>query len=563
MKLHLRKSIFRLLALLPLLCISLGLSAQSDPSGESPATRTYAITNATIVQAAGDTLMNATIVFKNGLIRSLGTDVSIPGDAEVIDGTDMFVYPGFIDGMSYTGAVRPDSPERPDDLFTPDPPNDYAGITPEEQVTSQLSLEENSIEDLREIGFTVSHTVPYGRMLPGSGALLLLNHAEHPDEMLIQDNVSMYTQFVGAPGAYPGNTLGIMAKFRDLYRNATYSRQHAEMYASNPAGMERPTRDRVMEAFYPVVSNEKPIFYNASSSLEARRAIRLKNDLGFTLVLGNLEEGWGMIDELKSSDIKVFMSLELPDEPENADEDEEVTEEVRELEERRMEFYTKHVSQFGEMEKAGIKFGFSSIDANSRDIHDNLRTMIANGLSETAALNALTRDAAELLGISEITGSLSEGMIANAVVANGPIFDEDTQIRMVFADGDKFDYEIRERRSGGNGNGDATATSGIEGTWRYTIESPQGEQGGTMVIEKDGDDYTGTLTSDDGAPDQEMENLTFVNNSLSFDFSFDGGGQTITIVVVGTVTGTEYDAEASISAFNVSFPLTAYKEDPQ
>ncbi|HAH52618.1 MAG TPA: amidohydrolase, partial [Balneola sp.] len=62
------------------------LHAQSDPTGESPATRTFAITNATIIQAPGKMMEEATIVITDGLITAIGKNVNIPSDAEVLDG---------------------------------------------------------------------------------------------------------------------------------------------------------------------------------------------------------------------------------------------------------------------------------------------------------------------------------------------------------------------------------------------------------------------------------------------------------------------------------------------
>ena len=102
----LRKSLFRLLLILPLLGVAMSVSAQSDPTGESAATRTYAITNATIVQAPGKMMEEGTIIISDGLITAIGKNLTIPNNAEVIDGTDLFVYPGFIDGMANTGADR-------------------------------------------------------------------------------------------------------------------------------------------------------------------------------------------------------------------------------------------------------------------------------------------------------------------------------------------------------------------------------------------------------------------------------------------------------------------------
>lgn len=557
----LRKTFFRLLFVLPLIGFASNLKAQSDPTGESPATRTYAITNATIIQSPGKVMEEGTIVITDGLITAIGKNVNIPSTAEVLDGTDMFIYPGFIDGMSNTGADRPQSPERPDNLFTPDPPNSYAGITPEHQVIEQIKVDENSIEAMRKVGFTVSHTVPYGRMLPGSGALILLRDADHPDKLILSEGSSLYSQFSGAPGAYPGNTLGIMAKFRDLYKNAELSKNHSELYASNPSGISRPTRDRVSEAFYPVIDKQQPIFYNASNSLEARRAMRLQKELRFNLVLGNLQEGWDLADEIKNSGTKVFMSLELPKEPKNSKEDDK-SDEVKQLEERRMEFYKKYVSQYADLQKAGIKFGFSSIDSRSNQLKDNLLTIIENGLSEDEALAALTTNAADLLGISDITGTLDEGKIGNLIVSKGAYFDKESQIKYVFVDGDKYEYDLKTgARKTEDGAASPANMEAVIGSWSYEFTTPQGTQTGKMVFKNESGILTGVMSSNDGTPDVDLQNISFLNSELTFDFSIDAGGQSVDIVVEGVIDGKNYDAEASVAAFNFTFPIQATKDE--
>lgn len=557
-----RNLIFRLMFVLPIFVFTATVAAQSDPTGESPVTRTYAITNATIVQAPGKMMEKATIVISEGLITEIGTDISVPKYADVIDGAGMFVYAGFIDGMSYTGADRPDAMERPSNLFTPDPPNDFAGITPEKHVIEQVKVDENSIESMRKAGFAISHTVPYGRMLPGSGALILLKNATHPDELALKNNASMYSQFVGAPGAYPGNTLGIMAKFRNLYTNAEYARNHAQAYEKDPAGMARPARDRVLEAFYPVVANEKPIFYNASSVLNARRALRLQKELGFNLVLGNLQEGWELADEIKSTNTKVFMSLELPKEPKDSKEKEK-SDEIKQLEQRRAEAYKKYLTQYSELKKAGIQFGFSTIDIRGNDVKKNLQLLVENGLSEDDALAALTTNAASILGISNITGTLEKGKLGNLIVTNGSYFDKKSQLKFSFIDGEKYEFEIKDTAKKDNGEANSGAYSDVVGTWTYSFTTPQGEQRGNMIIKVQDGMLEGVLTSDDGSPDNDMLNLSYVNKELSYDFDVDAGGQSINIVVVGTVTGDEYVADASIAAFNMSFPILATKEAPE
>ena len=550
---------FRLFVLLPFLMASTLVFAQSDPTGESAVTRTYAITNTTIIPSPGAKIEGGTILISDGVITAVGTTVNIPDHAQVIDGTELWVYPGFIDGMSNTGATRPDGMDRPNNLFTPDPPNDYAGITPEVSVVDQLDVTENSIESMRKLGFTVSHTVPYGRMLPGKSSLVLLSNAEHVDHMVLKENISTVSQFVGAPGAYPGNTLGIMAKWRNIYRNAELSKRNTELYASNPSGLSRPAGDRVLEAFYPVVDKSQPILFNASSLLEARRAMRLQNEMGFNLMIGNLEQSWNIIDELDNNDVTVFLSLDLPDEPAEID-DEDKSEEVANLEARRLEFYNRHMEQYAALNAAGIKFGFSTMGVSNSKIKKNLIALQEFGFDSTDALAALTTHPAELLGIDSITGTLETGKMGNAVVTTGPFFSDDSDVKMVFVDGDKFEFEIKEK---GANDVSSEGIKTLVGTWNYSGISPQGEISGEIIFTDETGEITGTINSAQGMySDVILSNIVFSDGTLSFDYTIDFGGQSLELVVVGDISGNNMEGEISIPAFSTEFPVTATKQAP-
>ncbi len=556
-----------LVLLLSFTVMQTSLLAQSDPSGESAVTTTYAITNATVITKPGSEMKDATVVVKNGLIVSVGKNVSIPNDAEVIDASGLYVYAAFIDGMSNTGAKRPENMPRPQNLFTPDPPNDYAGITPENSVMEQLDIKSSSIGNMRKVGFAISHSVPYGRMLPGSGSIILLNDADHVDDIVLARDAALYAQFVGAPGAYPGNILGIMAKWRNLYRNAENHKDHTELYAQNPAGLERPTSDRVSLAFHPVISKTKPVMFDVSDMLDVRRAMRLQNDLGFNLILSGVEQAWGVIDELKATGTPIFLSLDLPDKPKDIKGDDK-TDEVKALEARRMEFYNTHVGQAGALIEAGVNFGFSARGASAGKIKDNVMTLIENGLSENDALAALTTNPASMLGIENVTGSVENGKMANLMVSTAPYFTKDAQIKMMFVDGTKHVYEIKEKKEKKEGEAtdeEATATTGSDplvGTWSYELVTPGEPQGGKMIIKKEGGKYSGVLTSNDGTPDNDMNNISYRDGELAFDFDIEAAGNSVNVVVVGNVSGADFDATASISfgGQNVELGLTATKD---
>lgn len=70
----------------------------------------YALTHATIVVDAKTTLNNATLLIRNGRIAGVGTSVTIPADAQVIDCTDKFIYPSFIEIFSDYGLAGNERP---------------------------------------------------------------------------------------------------------------------------------------------------------------------------------------------------------------------------------------------------------------------------------------------------------------------------------------------------------------------------------------------------------------------------------------------------------------------
>ncbi|MCU0621377.1 MAG: hypothetical protein MUC69_07740, partial [Gemmatimonadales bacterium] len=63
-----------------------------------------AIRDVAILPASGPEIARGTIVFSEGTIVALGTDVAVPADAVVVDGRGKFVTPGLIDSHSHLGV---------------------------------------------------------------------------------------------------------------------------------------------------------------------------------------------------------------------------------------------------------------------------------------------------------------------------------------------------------------------------------------------------------------------------------------------------------------------------
>ena len=83
------RQIFAAIIFISLAVPAIAQSVIPNSPGRKP---TVAIRNATIYPVTSAPIANGTIVFANGVITAVGTDVTAPADAMVIDGTGVFSY---------------------------------------------------------------------------------------------------------------------------------------------------------------------------------------------------------------------------------------------------------------------------------------------------------------------------------------------------------------------------------------------------------------------------------------------------------------------------------------
>ncbi len=559
----------QLLALSLLLLVSAPTLAQDV---EPPTvTSTYALENVRVVQAPGEVIESATVVVEEGLIEAVGPDVEIPYDARRLSADSLVVYAGFIDGLSHAGVEMPSSDEEEEndsDVDPGDPPPDRAGIQPNRSVHSLLSPEESDLEALRKVGFAAGHVAPEGEMLPGTGAYVLYG-GDTAGDMVLEADPTLFAQIQPSSGyVYPATEMAVIAKLRQLYREAQRRQQIETRYEENPAGQPRPPRDPVHSTFFSVLNGETPLAFYADGTLPLHRVLNLHDELEFPLVLAGLGEGFRAVDALQSVDAPLFLTLDLPEAPKQpSDRDttvadttehperhydpnqrshsyEDVPDEETNLRLRHALERQKYESTASTLHEAGLSFGFTTREVDAGDIQENLQTMIEHGLPEETALAALTTRPASQLGLSDRLGTVEEGKIANLVVTDGSYFSDDSEVQHVFVDGRLYDYSSEQEQ--GEVTGDVSA---VLGTWSYTLETPQGDRSGTLTLEGDQSGLSGTLVNAEG-DSQELESISFDGTALSFTVSSPQG----TISATVTVEGDTF--EGSVSVGGQSLPIS-------
>ena len=453
------------------------VQAQKNSPDIPVVSNVVAIQGARIVQAPGRVIESGTIVFRDGVIESVGRRVDIPYDAQIIDGDSLTVYAGLIDVLSNVAVPAPASPtqrgpgQQQQATNRAFPTFERAGITPEKDVRPLLDPSDKSVEAHRNLGFTTVVTVPHGRMLPGTASIALLSGSDAA-AMVVQGEQPVVFEYQGARGVYPGTPMAMMSKFRQLFREADRRMKVQAMYDDDPTGMTLPPYDAVHGTFGSIINRDKRVFAFTRDALEVHRTLSLQSELGFDLVLTGLSGGFDTVDKVAAADAGVALTLNVPDKPEWAAEvgkdsldqilaafDEEtrtatfrdVEAERRNLEAKQLQSRARYVSMPAQYADAGVSFAFTSYGMEAKDVTSSVREYVGAGLSRDDMLAAFTTHAADLLGLSGFMGSLDEGKMANLVVTNGDLFAEKTKVRYVFVDGSK--YEIASAKGGNGPNG--------------------------------------------------------------------------------------------------------------
>lgn len=469
---------------------SLSLAAQGGgESGRNApdipvVTRAIAIANARIVVRPGQVIEGGTVVMRDGLIEAVGNGVAPPYDARVIDGTGLTVYAGFIDGCSWGGTPKPE--EQNGKVPLPgDPPPVRAGITPERDVRTLFNTRDSYLDSLRRAGFAAANIAPRGGMLPGTGALMLLGGRD-TGRYVLRGNAFLAATFEGANDVYPATPMGIMAKLRNLFRQARQMLESGAAFTADPNGFPRPADDPVRTAFFGPVKGSVPVLFRVGDDLEVRRALLLSRELDFPLVLAGLRNGRDVADLIRTENVPLFLSLDFPDDVEKKGEKKNKGESEKKESDSTSSSAPDGVAEQGDsafrpvsveeivrgrardyndlpgeylrrrtvreesrraalgtpafFHRARTRFGFASAGTDGAALRENLIAAVKNGLPEDAALAALTTEASAMIGMERALGTVERGKIANLVVTAGPYFADTSRVRMTIVDGVLYDY---------------------------------------------------------------------------------------------------------------------------
>jgi len=390
----------------------------------APASRPFAIRNATIMTAAGPTIANGTIVVRDGKIAAVGANVAVPADAEVIDGKGRFVTPGVIDTHTHLGvypapsteagsdgneATRPSTPDvwAEHSVWPQDPqfPRELAGgVTTLQVLPGSANLFGGRGVVLKPVPGASVQDMKF----PGARYGLKMACGENPKRVYAQRG--------------PSTRMGNVAGYRAEWIKAEQYRRKWDKWLADPTG-EPPARDLAMETLAEVLRGNILVQNHCYKAEEMVQMIDVAREFGYEVrSFHHAVEAYKIADRLAAAGVAVSVWADWGG--------------------FKMEALDGVKANAAMAHAAGARTVIHSDDGSvSQRLNQEAAKAMAAGnaagvrVTPDEAIKWFTANAAWVLGLEDRIGTLEPGKNADIVLWSGDPFSVYTRAERVWIDG--------------------------------------------------------------------------------------------------------------------------------
>lgn len=382
--------------------------------------------------ASSPPLDKAVLVVEGGKIVAVGkqSDIQIPKDAVVHDLPDAVIIPGLVDTHSHIGIwSRPSVPANADGNESTGP------VQPALRALDAIHPGDPGIRMAVAGGITTANIMPGSGNVIGGQTLYVKLRGETIEAMRIVDDKTLgglkmangeNPKGYGRKGQAPFTRMKIAALQRKQFIKAREYQQKWRRYRQAIAKGEKetpPETDIALEPLVEVLEKKRTVHFHCHRADDLLTALRIAEEFAFDIVLQHGTEGYRVADELAKR--KIPVSLTLVDSPGG-----------------KLEVMGLLDENAAILEKAGVLVALNTDDAitESRFFLRTGSIAVRGGMSEDAALRAITINPAKMMRLDHRIGSLEKGKDADFVVLSGSPFSVYTKVLSTYIDGvQRFD----------------------------------------------------------------------------------------------------------------------------
>ncbi len=391
--------------MITLLVFTITVATGQVPSPGEAQSQPIAVVNTTIHIGDGKVIADGTITFDAGKITAIGAtgEVGTTGHV-IIDGEGKQVYPGFILpnttlGLNEIASVRATVDEE-----------EQGDINPNIRSAISYNTDSEIIPTYRFNGILLAQSTPQGGLIPGKSSIVQLDAWNWEDALVREDDALHLSWPRRFRRQFDYDTYTVKQvenkSYDDEIRVITELFKDAEAYQSidNPA-----IENLKLAALEGLFTGDMSLYFHSEDPKSMIEGISYLEELGVKKITCITGSGALMIaDFLSEKNVPVIVANlhVLPEHPDNP--------------------VMQPYEVPGRLVKAGVKVGLgyeAGMNANSRNLPFLAGTAAGHGLDKEVALQLITKNNAEILGIADMYGTLEAGKSATLFVSEGDALD--------------------------------------------------------------------------------------------------------------------------------------------
>ncbi len=383
---------------------------------------------ATIFTGTGKKIENGILIVEGTQISFVGTEnkVEIPSDAEIIELQGKYIFPGLIDPHTHVGIDEEGVGEIGDDY------NEMADpVTPYLRAIDGIYPQDQGFEDALSGGITTVGVTPGSANVIGGEIAALHTVGRTVEEKLVRAPVGMKfamgenpKRVYGKQQKTPYTRMAVAYLIRqalykaidyankwDIYNNKASENAHA---SATP-----PDHDLGLENLSKVLDTSIKARFHAHRIDDIMTAIRIGEEFGLNMTIEHATEGHKIADILSKKQIPCVVGPVIST---------RAKVELKDRSPKTAAILVQHGVPVSIMTDHPV--------VPIQHLRDSIMIAIKNGLPWEKALYANTLQAAKILGIEDLTGSLEKGKMADFVITDKEnIFSIETNILQVYVEG--------------------------------------------------------------------------------------------------------------------------------
>ncbi|MBQ8133016.1 MAG: amidohydrolase [Clostridia bacterium] len=348
---------------------------------------------------------NGYIIVSEGKIKETGKMNSITElSDDMIDIKGMDVYPGFIDAHTHLGIFG-DSV----DFEGADGNEDTDPITPQLRVIDGINPLDGYFREAVRGGVT-SVLISPGSTNPIAGQIAAVKtYGKRIDQMTIKEPAAIKFALGENPkasyndkGQSPVTRMAIASLIRETLTKAKKYYSDKMLSLQDSSKYDMPEYDTKYEALIPLFKKEIPAHFHAHRADDIFTALRLSKEFDLNTVIVHATDGHLIYEELKEECIGILSGPILTDRS-------------------KPELKNLTPASPGILSKNGIPTAIITDHPETPIQYLPLCAAVAvrEGMDESAALKAITINAAKICGIDDRVGSIEKGKDADLVIFAG------------------------------------------------------------------------------------------------------------------------------------------------